>query len=71
VSLARFFIAASAGLVAGVWTVCLLLAFGDGGVRLDGSQQGKFVLGYFLMIYGPPLIVGGLTYFALRKNRQV
>ena len=69
-SLARFLIAAAAGAVFGCWAVCLLLAFGDAGFRLDGSQQGAFVPGYFLMIYGPPIVVALLSYLALRKNKQ-
>ena len=66
----RFFLAASAGAALGVWAVCLLLGFGDGGLRLDGSQQGKFVRAYFLLIYAPPLIVAGLSYLALRKSER-
>ena len=67
-SFGRFSLAASAGVVFGVWAVVLLLAFGDGGVDLSGSQQGKFILAYFLMIYAPPLTVAALSYLALRKN---
>jgi hypothetical protein len=70
-SRARFFIAAAAGAVFGVWVLCLLLAFGDAGLGLDGSQQGVFVPGYFLMIYGPPIMVALLSYLALRKNKQL
>ncbi len=68
--LAPFFTAASAGAVFGFWAVCLLLAFGDGGVHLNGSQQGVFVPEYFLMIYGPPIIVALLSFLALRNQKQ-
>ncbi len=70
-SLVRFFVAASAGVVFGVWAVCLILAFGDGGLQLNGFQQGEFVPAYFAMIYGPPIVVALLSYLALRKNRQL
>jgi hypothetical protein len=61
--------AAAAGAVFGFWAALLLLAFGTG-VQLNGFQQGQFVPGYFLMIYGPPIIIAVLSYFSLRKSRQ-
>ena len=69
-TLTRFFLAAAAGAIFGFWAALLLLAFVDAGVQLNGFQQGQFVPGYFLMIYGPPIIVAVLGYFSLRKTRE-
>jgi hypothetical protein len=62
--------AAAAGAVFGFWAALMILAVGDAGVQLSGFQQGQFVPLYFLMIYGPPIIIAVLSYFSLRRTRQ-
>ena len=69
-TISKFAMAFASGTIFGCWAICLLIGFGDAGLRFDGYSQGQFVPAYFAALYVPPIAAFLLSYLTIRSKKE-
>ena len=67
----RFFLAALCGAACTFWAIFLASTFfgdGSGQIHWTGVVYGKFLPGYFIALYVPPILAVTAGYLALRRK---